>query len=718
MRKPLFFLLVLFSFWVWSLDFIDILFYYARQPYNKITGSIIALLPFGILTYLFTNLFFKHYGLTKQSLLLRKEYIKEYLYLFVFFLPILYLNFSRVIFPDMSYDTGAYHMFLQELNRYENLKNFNMVGGPGGGTYFFTLSYKMFGYSRQLLGFRLGTLFNTFLLFTCFVSIYDLIRMILRSFLKQLKVPHALIALSCLFIIYADNTLFVLNSYMVDLIGIPFLLELIIIILFRKLTDQNSFIVTFFFFLLSSLLVAYKLTYLPYLLVLGLCFIIRNYFYIIKTKSILLLAFVTAFFPSIYLLYNYTETLNPIFPFYNKIFKSPLYGIINFKDGRWGPRTISETFYYNIICAIDKKRNNEWGFFSVRLLAEYLILLSCAIYLIYNRFKLKTPFTKLIISVSGITIMLNYMLLLVIGYYRYGIIIEMLFGLCIILWLLYFFQHKRYLLFSAVLILASLQCVNTFNRIYKHGTNLSWYDYKSLWKNKKGEMVRDQIPWLLKDKHTSTDPVVSQLKIDAFLSSDCDGYIKLLAPGTPIYNITSLGNRPKAITDFENNVIDTLSQKHNLYSLARLENLPQKIRDWNTRNYLIDTIINIYPSFTTKATPLYLLKLKHYNPDSFKIATLDSFLRDNSPEIKENFSYKPKSNFKLFVILDPYSYSWLNKHDTPKFKLNDNSYSFNMSDFNNRILVLQGDAQLSFYKENEFNYLVIIQDLQRSSKQE
>ncbi|MEO6668681.1 MAG: hypothetical protein ABIN36_04330 [Ferruginibacter sp.] len=617
MRKPFLFLLVIFSFWVWSMDLVDILFYYAKHSYSTMTGSLIALIPFCILTYLFTKLFFKHYDLDRRSLALSKERIKEYLYLLVCFLPILYLNFKRLMFPDVSYDVGAYHLYLQELNRHENLKNFNLVGSAGGGTYFFTLSYKMFGCFRKLFGFRMGVILNTALLFVCFVSIYEFLKLVLKNYAVKLKIPLLLLALSSLFVIYADNTLFVLNSYMVDLIGIPILLELLFIIVFKKLNPGNGFNVTLLFFVLVSIAITYKLTYLPYVLVFSLCFISRNFSFFMQKKSFILLGFVTLAFPSIYLLYNYSETLNPIFPFYNKLFKSPLYEIRNFRDERWGPHTVLEIFYYNIVCVFDKERTNEWRFFSVRLLAEYFIILSCLAYLVINKFKFKNDFIKVVFGVSGIALLLNYILLIAIGYYRYGIIIEMLFGMSIILWLVYFFQKKNYFLFATVFILASIQCVNTFNRIYKRETNLSWYNYKDLWRGHK-DQVQEQRNLIFRDKQPDLNDIISPLKIDGFLSSECDGYIRLLCPNTAIFNITSYGNREKVIKDFEKNTIDTFSRKHNLYFLARGESLSQKMSDLSKRNYSADTIINIYPSFTTRNMPLYLFKIKPCDADYIK----------------------------------------------------------------------------------------------------
>lgn len=610
MRKPFLFLLFVFSFWIWSTDIIDILFYYLKRPYSSTTGIMLSFIPFLITTYLFTKLFLKHYEIETWSIKLNKKQLLEYLYLFLFFMPIFYLNFRRIMFPDLNYDVGAYHLYLQELNRYENLKNFNMVGvGGGGGTYFFTLSYKMFGAFRHLLGFRMATIFNSLLLFVCFVSMYDLIKMIVSRYMNKIKFSAALIILSALFTTWADNILIVLNTYMVDLVGVPILIELLIIVLFKKLTDQNHIITTLFFFLLVSLLVTYKLTYLPYALVMSICFIIQNHPVFLKKKYLIAFGFTTLLFPLLYLIYNYTETHNPIFPFYNNFFKSDLFPLANFKDPRWGPKSISEFFTYNIVCAMDSKRSNEWRFFSVRLLVEYFIILSCLIYLLFNKFRLKDEFIKQIFAVSAIAISLNYMLLLTTGYYRYGAIIELFFGLCIILWLLYFIKIKNYYLFSGLLILSSIQCVNTFNRLYKRGTNLSWYAYKDLRKNRY-KFVREQNHLLFHDRNTNIDSLVNNLKIDAFLSSDCDGYAKLLSPHSPVYNTNSYGNRKEIIIAFEKNVIDTFSQKHNLYLLTRKESSQQKIHELNERKYNIDTIVKITPSFTFNESQLFLLKLR------------------------------------------------------------------------------------------------------------
>jgi hypothetical protein len=716
MRKPFLFFLLLISLWIWSLDFTDILFYYLKYHYGNFAGYGTAFIVFGILAFYFTKLFLKYFGITSLKLSLTKEQLSEFSFLILCFLPILFLNYQRIMFPDINYDLRAYHIFLQRINRLENLQNFNLVGGGGGGTYFFTLSYKVFGFSRELLGFRLGTLFNTYLLFLCYASLYDFLKMFISSVFPGAKIHALLLSLSAFFIIFSDNTLFVLNSYMADLIGIPLLLELLHLLFFKPLNNKNRTVVSLFFFLLTSIVIAYKLTYLPYLGVIGLFFLIRNRNIFLENKELLLLGFIVIFFPSVYLFYNYTETLNPIFPFYNKFFQSPLYESINFKDTRWGPRNFLELFYYNIICLFHKERNNEWQFFSLRLLAEYLIILTSLSVCIYHRFKLSNSKISFIVNLSIIAVLCNYLLLYTTGYYRYGILIEMLFGLTIILWLSYLFIHKKWVAAGAIICLMSIQGLSTFNRYFRHGLNMSWYDYKALRSTDNGMFLKDQSRLLFNDYNTGVDTILTRLNINGFLSSDCNGYIKLLAPQIPIYNTSSFGKRQLVADDFERTRIDTLSQKHNFYFLTTLEDMPQKIGQLNKRNYFIDTIVDVYPTFTVKNMPLYLFKIRHFQNKEIEIINKTAFLRVDSAGFSPHYFYRSTNKFKSYIIEDPYTYNWPERPDSAKFTVNQQLHQSYTRGDKNKIVVIPEGNELSFTNYKKLHYLIITQEIQPVDK--
>jgi hypothetical protein len=710
MRKLFLFLLILISLWIWSLDLVDILFYYFRQHYTTITGNSFALIIFCPLVYFFSLLFSKYFGLEKKDIRITQSQLKEFAVLLCFFLPVLIINYQRIMFPDKSFDVQAYHIFLHRLNRFDNLRNFNLVGGAGGGTYFFTLSYKIFGFFREALGYRMGTIFNTFLLFLVYVSVYDFLKKFLDLFFPEKKIALFLIALSALLVIYSDNTLFMLNSYNVDMIGVPLLLELIHLLFFRPLDDKNKNTITLFFFVITSILIAYKLTYLPYVVIIGIGFIIRNYKIFLSNKILILFCLIALVFPSIYLIYNYTETLNPIFPFYNKFFKSPLYEIKNFKDTRWGPRSIYEMFVYNIICLLHPERNSEWGFISIRLLAEYLIIAVSAGILIYNKFSIKNKKTAFILYLSLVAILCNYILLATTGYYRYGILIEVLFGIILIVWLYYLFFLKQWIVFASLLILMIIQSINTYNRIFLLQSNLSWYNYKELRLSNSG-LLKAETKKLFHDYDPEIEQTMSNLQISAFLSSECNGVIKLIAPETPIYNILSFSKRQPVIDSFQKNIIDTLSQKHNFYVMTTMDNLFQKIDEVNKQNYYVDSIVDIYPSFSLTNMPFYLLKIKHFDK-GFNITNRKSMLRVDSSGYSPHFFYNTQGKFKSYIIGDPYTYNWPDSPDSAKFTVNGNLYNLNTAGNKNKIVTTQNISQLSFINYNNLHYFIIIQKLQ------
>jgi hypothetical protein len=494
------------------------------------------------------------------------------------------------------------------------------------------------------------------------------------------------------------------------MIGVPLLLELIYLVFFKPLNNKNKNIITIFFFVITSILIAYKLTYLPYIVVIGTCFVATNYKIFLADKKLILFCLVALIFPSIYLIYNYTETLNPIFPFYNKFFKSPLYEIKNFKDERWGPRNIYEIFIYNIICLLHPERNNEWAFISVRLLAEYLIIGISVILLIYNKFVIKNKTIRFILYLSLITILCNYTLLVTTGYYRYGVLIEVLFGMIIILWLYYLFFCKKWIPIILLLVLIIIQSINTYNRLFLLQSNLSWYDYKELRSN--STILRTETKKLFHDYDPEIKSTIDSLQISAFLSSECNGLIRLIAPEKPIYNISSFGSRQLVIDSFERNVIDTLSQKHNFYVMTTKDNLFQKIDEVNKQNYYIDSIVDIYPTFSLINTPFYLLKIKHFNKQRYTITNKKSILRVDSVGYSSYFYFKANNEFKSYVIEDPYTYNWGGRPDSAKFSINGVLYHLNTTGNKNKIITISDTYQLSFVNYNKLHYFIVIQDLQ------
>ena len=261
-----------------------------------------------------------------------------------------------------------------------------------------------------------GTSLNTFLLVTIIASVYDLLKRSLSSFAPDLRYRTSWLALMALFIVFADNALFNVASYKPDLIGVPLLIELIHIVLFPDKPDKTPR--HWYFFLVASLIIAYKLTYLPHVAILLAIYFIRNHKNFGRAEWFLL-PLSRFLLPLIFAAYSQMVTGSPIFPLYNKLFRSPYYPNANFKDERWGPKSIYEIIAYPFITCLDNARCSEFGLFSFRLLFGYIgswIALIC-----YRVSKNRpTPLFQLLFYVSALALLFDYACLVTTGYYRYA----------------------------------------------------------------------------------------------------------------------------------------------------------------------------------------------------------------------------------------------------------------------------------------------------------
>ena len=104
-----------------------------------------------------------------------------------------------------------------------------------------------------------------------------------------------------------------------------------------------------------GIILAFKLTNIVYVLPICLLVVFKN---LMKDRSFVSFLKVSIFgavlvlIPaSVYLAFNYQCTDNPLFPYYNGIFKSEYFPIFNFKDLRWGGQNAFEKFLWIFLCS-------------------------------------------------------------------------------------------------------------------------------------------------------------------------------------------------------------------------------------------------------------------------------------------------------------------------------------------------------------------------------
>ena len=279
-------------------------------------------------------------------------------------LPLFLIYAMRVAFPDGSFDQLNYHLLSAERG---------LRGLPFTPADFFPAPFQfnpapemVHGLTRLVLGYRLGTIINYLALLWA--------GSILCKLLKHHINSERMRCLAVLLILLTEQALFEINNYMIDLLAVPLLLEATYVILNTERTIERRELMRVAFFLGAS--VAFKLTNLAFVLPLIVIYLYKLKPSLrIKDAALSLLILVAPVLP--FSLFVFKETGNPMFPFYNKIFQSPYWPLINWTDVRWGPKSIWEGLIWPLLISFKPERTSELAFYSGRLSLIFLAVILC-----------------------------------------------------------------------------------------------------------------------------------------------------------------------------------------------------------------------------------------------------------------------------------------------------------------------------------------------------
>lgn len=243
-------------------------------------------------------------------------------------LPLFLIYAMRAAFPDTGFDILDYRL----INSERALHGFPFIPGDFFPTRFpFNPAPDMVtGITRHLFGYRLGTIINY------------LVLLWVGTILNRLLVPYITQAwircLGILLILLTEHVLFVINNYMVDLLALPLLLEAARLSFRTNEDKQTQTTIRIALYLGAS--VAFKLTNLAFALPI---FLVHIYNIIrarprpnlITTALSLGVSFAAPLLP--FTLYIYRHTGNPVFPLYNRLFRSPFWPAADLVGVRWSP---------------------------------------------------------------------------------------------------------------------------------------------------------------------------------------------------------------------------------------------------------------------------------------------------------------------------------------------------------------------------------------------
>lgn len=334
-------------------------------------------------------------------------------------LPLLVVYGMRAALPDTSFDFINYRL----VNSERALRGWPFLPGD-----FFPAFYPLnpapdmlLGIPRFLLGYRLGTIANLCVLLWTGTIIERLFRPYFRKALLR--------SFCVLLVIWTEHTLFLINNYLVDLLALPLLL-LAIDMALRAGKKELSKADAVKFGVLIGASVALKLFNLAYAIPI-IAIYLYNLFAARRTLIMLrslrnallnVIGFALPLLP--YTAYIYRETGNPVFPFYNTIFRSPFWPNSNLADGRWGPRGVWQTIVWPLRVAFKHERIGELAVYSGRL---SIAVVAAALCFVFARGDSR-------LRALGFAVLLGAFLwgAVLTGYPRYAIFIEMLGGMVLL----------------------------------------------------------------------------------------------------------------------------------------------------------------------------------------------------------------------------------------------------------------------------------------------
>lgn len=347
-------------------------------------------------------------------------------------LPLFFSYLLRVAFPDLSFDVLNHRLFQQvrALNGFlDRPGDFFPTPGP-----FNTVPDMALGITRHLFGYRLGTILNFFALLWSG-------RILDRLFRSQ--IPNDWLRALCVLAVFAaEHLFFEINTYLVDLLALPLLLEATRLALQSMEPPRRRMHLVQIAFLIG-VSVALKLTNLvlalPIVLLCAWTFVIESRAdrfgkELLRVSLFSITGFLVPVLP--FSLYLYQQTGSPVFPILNGVFKSPYWSPQNIWDPRWGPRGPWEILSWPIQILFHPERLSELALYSGRLSLGLLAAL-LALLIAWGNKELRRLCFLVLASLflwSATT-----------GYIRYALFLELLSGVLLVMLIVATSKNKRQL---------------------------------------------------------------------------------------------------------------------------------------------------------------------------------------------------------------------------------------------------------------------------------
>ncbi len=347
------------------------------------------------------------------------------LLIFALLTPLL-MFINRVLEPDVSCDSLNYHLYLgfkgwhPENSKYEFFPT---------GIHNFSPVLEMIGYGFfQLFGYRLGTVFSVLAIYFSIYVLYKIFKLILPEKRIWGDIFNTFLFSSA----FLSFELFLgIGSYFNDvLVALLTLLGVYFVLKYFKNEKRNDLIIACG---LISVSVLGKQTNLYVALAMGIVLIIDLLMLKskIKFRNVFLAGVIILSLPGWWYLRNWQITANPIFPFYNSIFKSEYFPLENFHETQFGGANLWQKISWGYFSIFNPERLGQVHDLFHDFKINFYFIFGGLLSLIYvfNR-KIKDKLTTKLLIFYWISFLIWS---LQFGYLRYALALEFLGGLIILI---------------------------------------------------------------------------------------------------------------------------------------------------------------------------------------------------------------------------------------------------------------------------------------------
>ena len=334
----------------------------------------------------------------------------------LFLIPYLLIMSTLFLSCDQRLDTFNYHLYLQE-NPFIDKVNFDRLLSH---SFLFPLGDRLAYVFRMILGYRLGMILS----FYTMIILFFQVKKIFTEIFPDLKYKKLITIFAGLVLLTATPNWRTVTFH-IDNFSMVIFLEFICIFLQKENIFKEKTIL-YYLCLLSGISIGIKVInavlVVVFMLVIGIRDI-KEFLKNIKIKDIIICTFLF-FLPFIvYAIDNYIQTGNPVFPYYNNIFKSEFYEESAGLDERFGIPNIWYAFVWPILVTLDPLLGYDYAIFIEPLWAiGYIMCIINVCVFIFNKSKNKIKD----LSILGIILALVWAVFMV-GYIRYALIIPVLY---------------------------------------------------------------------------------------------------------------------------------------------------------------------------------------------------------------------------------------------------------------------------------------------------